>query len=75
MRLLWSAKTFYGNHIRTLQIIRLGQTRPDGLAIEQHRACPALSLSVAGLLRAGEPQMVPEQIEQDTLIVLTHLQT
>src|SRR5947209_946677 len=40
--------------------------RADGQPVHEHRACPA-DLDVAGALRAGEPEVVAEQVEQQLL--------
>jgi hypothetical protein len=50
----------------------LGDAREDGLPVHQDHARAALALAVAGLLGAGEAQVLADDVEQHRLLLVGH---
>jgi hypothetical protein len=43
------------------------KTGTNRLAVDDYRTCPALAFSVTGLFRAGQPQVISQQIEKNPI--------
>ena len=66
--LLKVAESLHGDDIFSLQLVRLGDARPGGLAVDQHGAGPAGALTAA-VLDTGQMKRVP-QIADQLLVLL-----
>jgi hypothetical protein len=63
------AQPLHRDDLGAVQIRHPGQTRPHGFAVHHHRAGAALALAVAGLFGSGQPQLLPQQIQQHGLCI------
>ena len=62
-------QALYSEDALPLQLVRLGNARPGGLAVDQHCAGAAGPFA-ASVLHGGQPQIVPQ--EADQLLVFLH---
>jgi len=67
MRVRRGAQPFDGDDVGAVKLGDLRQARSDRLAVDDDRARAALPLLVAGLLGARQPELVPEQVEEDDI--------
>ena len=58
------SQPFDGDDLGAFQVGHLGQAGTHRLAVDDHRAGAALAFAVAGLLGAGQSQILPQQIQQ-----------
>ena len=58
--------------LRALERGDPGDAREDGLAVDEDHAGAALALAVARLLGPGQAEVLPDQVEQDGLLLVGH---
>ena len=59
-------ETLDGDHLGSVQIDRLFQAGFHGLPVDDDRAGPALAFPVAGLFGSGQPQVLAQDLQQDS---------
>ena len=72
VRAVRRAEALDGGDLGALERGDLRDAREDGLAVDEDRAGAALALAVAGLLGAGQAEVLAEQVEQDGLLLVGH---
>ena len=73
MRVVGGSQALHRDDVGTFQVGHPGQARPHRLAVHYHRAGAALAFPVAGLLGSGQPQILPQQIQQHGFRIDDHL--